>query len=75
MLKEVRGADLGVPLLLGGGVKTENVGEALALADGAIVSTSFKPTGTWTESGIAEEWDEGLITAFMAAVNQATSGT
>jgi membrane complex biogenesis BtpA family protein len=75
MLEEVRAADLGVPLLLGGGVKTENVGEALPLADGAIVSTSFKPTGAWTESGIGEEWDERLIAAFMAAVNQAASGS
>ena len=73
MVEEVRAADLSVPLLLGGGVKTENVGEALAYADGAIVSTSFKPTGAWTKSGIAEEWDEGQIAAFMAAVNQATS--
>jgi membrane complex biogenesis BtpA family protein len=71
MLEEVRGADVGVPLILGGGVKTANVGEALAHAEGVIVSTSFKPTGVWTETGIAEEWDEGQITGFMEAVNQA----
>jgi hypothetical protein len=69
MLKEVQEAHLGVPLLLGGGAKSENIKEALQFCDGVIVSSSFKPIGGWTEESILAEWDYERIAQFMQAVN------
>jgi membrane complex biogenesis BtpA family protein len=73
MLSEVKSLDLGVPLLLGGGAKKDNIPDALAIADGAIVSSTFKPKGGWTHAGIAEDWDEGQIKAFMEAVERTST--
>jgi membrane complex biogenesis BtpA family protein len=70
MLSEVKALNLGVPLLLGGGANTDNIAGALAIADGVIVSSTFKPKGGWTHTGIAEDWDEGQIKAFMEAVER-----
>jgi hypothetical protein len=69
MLKEVQEAHLGVPLLLGGDAKSENIKEALQFCDGVIVSSSFKPIGGWTEESILAEWDYERIAQFMQAVN------
>lgn len=68
MLSEVRAANLGVPLLLGGGATTENVGQALQYADGVIVSTAFKAVDGWTRESLAADWDEAHIAKFMEAV-------
>ena len=69
MLREVREAALGVPVLLGGGAKLENIKEALQVSDGAIVSSSFKPLGGWTKESMLAEWDYDRIAQFMQAVN------
>ena len=68
MLSEVRAAQLGVPLFLGGGATAENVSQALQHADGVIVSTAFKSVGGWTRESLAADWDEARIAKFMEAV-------
>jgi membrane complex biogenesis BtpA family protein len=70
MLSEVKGLDLGVPLLLGGGANADNIAQALAIADGVIVSSAFKPVGGWTHAGIPKDWDEAQIKGFMEAVER-----
>jgi predicted TIM-barrel enzyme len=69
MLKEVRAVKLDVPLFLGGGATPENAAQALALADGLIVSTAFKAIGGWTRESLSADWDESRIAAFMKAIN------
>lgn len=69
MLKEVKAADLGVPLLLGGGAKAENIKEALRVADGAIVSSTFKASPGWTRESMLAEWEYDRIKAFMDAAS------
>jgi len=68
MLGEVKEANLGVPLLIGGGTKMENIKEALKVCDGAIVSSSFKPVGGWTKESMLTEWDFERIAQFMDAI-------
>ena len=70
MLKEVKEADLGVPLLLGGSAKAENIKDALKYSDGVIVSSSFKPISGWTKESMLAEWDYDRIDQFMQAVNK-----
>ena len=65
MLKEVRAAELGVPLLLGGGANTGNINQALSHADGVIVSTAFKKIGGWKRDSLSEDWNSDLINDFM----------
>ncbi len=71
MLREVRGADVGVPLLLGGSATTENLPGFLPLVDGIVVSSAFKAVGGWTRQSLAEDWDAGRIRAFMDAIRSA----
>jgi membrane complex biogenesis BtpA family protein len=68
MLSEVQTAKLDVPLLLGGGATAENVAQALAHADGVIVSTAFKSVGGWTHESLAADWDEARVQAFMQRI-------
>lgn len=70
MLREVQEAGLGVPLLLGGGAKPENIIEALQVCDGAIVSSSFKPLRGWTKESMLAEWDYDRMAQFMKAINE-----
>jgi membrane complex biogenesis BtpA family protein len=70
MLSTVKGLDLDIPLLLGGGANADNIVRALAIADGVIVSSAFKPEGGWTHAGIAQDWDEEQIKAFMEVVDR-----
>jgi membrane complex biogenesis BtpA family protein len=67
MVREVQQAALGVPLWMGGGVTAENVAEALALADGIIVSTALKRISTWDAGALASNWDEDKVRALVAA--------
>lgn len=67
MLKEVREASLGVPLFLGGGATSENIREALRVADGAIVSSTFKSLTGWTRESMLAEWEYARIKKFMEA--------
>jgi len=70
MLSEVKSADLGVPLFLGGGANAENIARVLADANGVIVSTAFKANGAWKRSSLAADWDVGRISTFMQAVEK-----
>lgn len=70
MLKEVKQANLGVPVLLGGGAEAENISEALKHCDGVIVSSAFKPVAGWTKESMLAEWDYDRILQFVQAVNR-----
>lgn len=68
MLSEVKEADLGLPIFIGGGAKKENIKDALKVSNGAIVSSSFKPVGGWTKEAMLTEWDYNRIVQFMEVV-------
>jgi hypothetical protein len=68
ILDEVRGTNVGVPLLLGGSATPENIAQALDYADGVIVSTALKPVSGWSHAGLASDWDESRCKALMDAV-------
>jgi len=70
MLKEVRQANLGVPMLMGGGADVQNIAEALEYCDGVIVSSAFKPIGGWTKESMLAEWDFDRILQFVQAANR-----
>ena len=67
MISEVRQANLGVPLLIGGSVNAGSVSQSLTLADSVIVSTAFKPIGGWTRESLQADWDAVKVQAFMQA--------
>jgi len=69
MLEEVKEANLDVPLFLGGGAKAENIQEALQVADGAVVSSTFKALSGWTRESMLAEWEYERIKAFMDAAS------
>jgi membrane complex biogenesis BtpA family protein len=71
MLGQVRAANLGVPLYLGGGANATNVSQALQVADGIIVSSAFKSRQGWTREALLDEWEPERIRAFMEAVQKA----
>jgi hypothetical protein len=70
MLTQVRSANLGVPLLIGGGAAVDNLERVLPLVDGIVVSTAFKAVGGWTRQSFSEDWDPHRIRAFMKAVGR-----
>lgn len=57
------------PILIGGSVDAENVAQSLAVADGAIVSSSLMLKGA--ASGSPLQWDAGKSAAFMDAARAA----
>ncbi len=65
MLAQVKNADLGVPVLLGGGANAENIKQALCAADGVIVSSTFKALSGWTRESMLAEWEFERIQTFM----------
>lgn len=67
MLEQVRAAELGAPLFLGGGANAGNISRALEVADGVIVSSALKATSGWSRAALASEWSEDKIKAFVAA--------
>lgn len=73
-LESVRKADLQKPLLMGGGVDEDNVGEVLEYADGVVVSSALKRKHV--EAGDLVQWDVSAVQRFMAAANsKARPGT
>lgn len=58
-LEEVKRA-VSLPVLLGSGVTTENLGDFFSLADGFIVGSEFKTDGSWQSDP-----DPGRIRAFL----------
>lgn len=71
MLEEVRSANLDVPLYLGGGASIEKIKQAYQVADGVIVSSTFKPLTGWHPDALSADWDPQRIKEFMGAVNAA----
>ncbi|MEM9899813.1 MAG: BtpA/SgcQ family protein [Pseudomonadota bacterium] len=57
------------PLLIGGGVTTQNVTTALETADGVIVSSALMRTGAGAEDVV--RWDTDLCRRFMDAAQDA----
>jgi membrane complex biogenesis BtpA family protein len=55
-----------LPVVVGSGVTSANVGDILRVADGVIVGSSLKHDGVWWN-----EVDPARLAAFMAAANQA----
>lgn len=66
MIEAARGKYREVPILVGGGVTAENFGEVVKEADGAIVSTSMKGSGSAVGVFVPSK-----VREFMAAANQA----
>jgi membrane complex biogenesis BtpA family protein len=67
MVGQVQQAALGVPLWIGGGVTAENVAQALAVADGVIVSTALKRVSSWAADALDSDWDVDKVRALVAA--------
>jgi predicted TIM-barrel enzyme len=59
---QVRAAGARRPILIGGGIDETNIAEALAVAQGVIVSTSLMKTGG---RGLALRWDKGRTRRLM----------
>ena len=68
MIAAARGRYAEAPILVGGGVTAENFGEVARVADGAIVSTSMKGTGSAVGRFVPEK-----VRAFMAAARKVRS--
>lgn len=62
-VRRVRTADAGRPLLIGGSVTEANIGETLAMADGAVVSTSLMRGDVGADELL--RWDAGKARRFM----------
>jgi membrane complex biogenesis BtpA family protein len=60
-VRQAKGKYPDVPVLVGGGVAKENFRDVVSLADGAIVSTSLKNSGS-----AAGRFDPGKVKEFMA---------
>jgi predicted TIM-barrel enzyme len=70
-LQVVRRAGVSRPLLMGGGVTTENVGQVLKHADGVIVSRAFKRKD-YREDQVVR-WELELVKRFMQAARQSVA--
>jgi predicted TIM-barrel enzyme len=70
-VSQVERAALGAPLWIGGGVTAENVAEALAVADGVIVSTALKQISSWATDALDSDWDVEKVRALVAASHAA----
>ena len=73
MIAEVSAANLGVPILIGGGADENNIARVMQSTQGAIVSSSFKPAGGWMKESMLTEWDEERMRRFMRAAFDAFS--
>jgi membrane complex biogenesis BtpA family protein len=71
MVEDVRHVNLGVPLSIGGGVRAQNVAQALRLADAVIVSTALKRISSWTVDALGSDWDPDKVRAFVEAAREA----
>jgi hypothetical protein len=71
LLQNARKQNLGCHLFLGGGATPENVGSALEIADGVIVSRSLKFDDPQPENII--QWDRVKVERFMNASRSAAA--
>ncbi len=73
MLRVVRAQSLGVPLLIGGGVKAANVGQLVGLADGMIVSSAFKPSDkSFSRASLTMDWETALVRELVQSLEEAS---
>ena len=72
MISEISNSDLNPPILIGGGVNTDNVQEALRVANGVIVSSAFKSMGGFTRESLQADWDAGKIAEFVRVIGEAS---
>lgn len=70
MISEISDSDVKTPILIGGGANAGNVKEALRVAEGVIVSSAFKPVGSFTRDSLLMDWDAGKIGRFMEVVGK-----
>jgi predicted TIM-barrel enzyme len=70
-IRRVRAAGIKVPVLLGGGVTTANVTEALASADGVVVSTALMLKDEARLGPVI--WDIDQCRRFMDAVRTSSN--
>ena len=70
---KARSAGLAVPLIIGGGVTTANVAQALRVADGVIVSTSLMRTRHAPDEIL--RWDRDETHRFMDVVRSLSNRT
>ncbi len=70
MISEISSSDVKTPILIGGGVNSGNVKEALRVADGLIVSSAFKPVEGFTHESMLMDWDQSKMMAFMGVVSE-----
>jgi uncharacterized protein len=68
-LRTVKAAAGEVPVFVNTGVRAENVGDALAIADGAVVGTYFKADGVFTNAA-----EKSRVEELMAAARQFREG-
>jgi membrane complex biogenesis BtpA family protein len=66
MISEITNSDLKPSILIGGGVNSGNVKEALRVADGVIVSSAFKSVSGFSRETLQADWDEGKIKEFIS---------
>ncbi len=57
-----------LPVLVGSGVRPDNVGEIMSIADGVIVASALKTSGIWTDPV-----DASRVVDFMRAFDSATA--
>jgi len=70
MISEISKSDLNPPILIGGGVNSDNVQEALRVADGIIVSSAFKSISGFSRESLQAGWDAEKIAEFMRVVGE-----
>jgi len=70
MIRNVRDRGVKKPLILGGGVNTDNVQAALKVADGVIVSTALKRKNILPDEVL--QWDREKITRFMDVARESS---
>jgi membrane complex biogenesis BtpA family protein len=70
LVRTARGKYASVPILVGGGVDKDNFHEVTAIADGAIVSTSLKGSGSAVGAFVPDK-----VKAFMAVARSRQSPT
>lgn len=73
MIKEVANSDVQTPILVGGGVNSGNLTQALHIADGVIVSSAFKTQPGFTRESMLMDWDLDKMKALMKALEDNSS--
>ena len=68
MITTVKQSGINQPILIGGSVNENNIGEVLKIADGAIVRSALKKDKNADQDLV--RWDIGKTSRFMEKINQ-----